>query len=497
MAYITAMHMRRDAVASVEGHIFSNLQEAFDEAVNSTVVLLCDLVVSDCFVIHNANMTFDLAGHSLMVKDVRAYKGSARKTAAFTITAPSIVIRNGVIACSSGVPEAILVQTPPVYMDEYTASVLLERVTLRTCCSECGIYVRGGGVYLKESSIASTGPGIYMRNIASWIGAVYSFIRAGRCGIVMKGGRLLLKDSLVSSGASCAIHISGGSMAAHNTTIRAHNGCALVSAYSLRAPEPPIVEISENSEICSYSTYAMDIKAGDVQVSGARIRATQSTAIRMDVEPGMVPDNHSAQLVLSGRSHVISWKGDGILYHRGKLVVGDTVFECDRGKDVVGRATEAALDNVGVDAYATGEGVWDKAENDAYTEELSPIERIDISRVQTSLQPHRPVKFSGALDSLRESSSQMEIVFEQWTNGADIITSYDPLPPQENSTYRYIIALKAKKGYAFSRRFALYYRGQRIRYNAMISNDLKRAMISWDLKATATNLRWLRIPVPR
>ena len=126
------------------------------------------------------------------------------------------------------------------------------------------------------------------------------------------------------------------------------------------------------------------------------------------------------------------------------------------------------------------------ANNESAKKEPKPIESVYIQHVHTHLHATRPVRFTGRIDV---AASHAKIDFEQWTNGTDIVTSTDTKIPQPGTTYRYIIALKAESGYAFSKRFKLYYKGKRVPYTAMISTDMKIAMTSWSLTAEVPHLR--------
>ena len=119
----------------------------------------------------------------------------------------------------------------------------------------------------------------------------------------------------------------------------------------------------------------------------------------------------------------------------------------------------------------------------------TPIERVDVQHVHTHLHAVRPIRFSGRINSL---SSHAQVEFEQWTNGLDVITSANTQVPEPGTIYRYIIALRADSGYAFSKRFKLYYRGKRVPYSAMISSDQKTAIASWNLTAEVPEVRTTR-----
>lgn len=137
-----------------------------------------------------------------------------------------------------------------------------------------------------------------------------------------------------------------------------------------------------------------------------------------------------------------------------------------------------------------------KSDDDFYTKFntetmgiYTAIERVDVQHVHTHLHAVRPIRFTGRINT---ASSHARVEFEQWTNGLDVITSAYTQIPEPGTTYRYVIALRADSGYAFSKRFKLYYRGKRVPYSAVISSDQKTAIASWNLTAEVPELKMTR-----
>gem|GEM_PF-3340384 len=137
-------------------------------------------------------------------------------------------------------------------------------------------------------------------------------------------------------------------------------------------------------------------------------------------------------------------------------------------------------------------------EDESIEEEVlseTPISRITIDGVHTRLDHRRPIDFSARLTTRGGGTDQVSILFEQWSDGTDVITSDESRAPLVDSTYHYIIALRAEDGYVFPNYFDIVYKGSSVGHSVMISLDRKIAMVSWGLSVTVPRGRNLPNPL--
>lgn len=116
-------------------------------------------------------------------------------------------------------------------------------------------------------------------------------------------------------------------------------------------------------------------------------------------------------------------------------------------------------------------------------EQNEVIDHIRLQGVTTNLSHRRPVAFTAALDTTDAFSIHMEIMLEQWTNGSEVITSLSPGTPTKGEVYRYVLTIRARRGYEFAAHPDLYYEGRRQPYKALMSKDLKMVIIHWGLES--------------
>lgn len=119
------------------------------------------------------------------------------------------------------------------------------------------------------------------------------------------------------------------------------------------------------------------------------------------------------------------------------------------------------------------------------------IDRICLNGVTTNLSYWRPAVFTAELDYSDVFSTHMEIMMEQWITGSEVISSLSPGTPAKGYIYRYIVTIRARKGYEFDSHPDFYFEGQRLPYKALMSRDLKLLIVHWGLE-TKSNA----IPLP-
>ncbi|MEE0026520.1 MAG: hypothetical protein U0J70_02935, partial [Atopobiaceae bacterium] len=160
-----------------------------------------------------------------------------------------------------------------------------------------------------------------------------------------------------------------------------------------------------------------------------------------------------------------------------------------------GKSQDASDDPFGTDAdfdFDFGEGDEDP-DGDFLTE--MPILGVSVDNVHMRLDYRKPVEFTARLTTSGGRTDQAEILFEQWSDGTDVITSDETHAPTSDSTYHYILALRAKDGYVFPNYFDVVYKGESVGHSVMISMDRKIAMVSWGLTVTVTRNRRLGNPL--
>lgn len=160
-----------------------------------------------------------------------------------------------------------------------------------------------------------------------------------------------------------------------------------------------------------------------------------------------------------------------------------------------GKSQDASDDPFGTDAdfdFDFGEGDEDP-DGDFLTE--MPILGVSVDNVHMRLDYRKPVEFTARLTTSGGRTDQAEILFEQWSDGTDVITSDETHVPTSDSTYHYILALRAKDGYVFPNYFDVVYKGESVGHSVMISMDRKIAMVSWGLTVTVTRNRRLGNPL--
>lgn len=140
---------------------------------------------------------------------------------------------------------------------------------------------------------------------------------------------------------------------------------------------------------------------------------------------------------------------------------------------------------------------FDDSDDDSDDDFLSemPILGVNVENVHLRLDSRKSIEFTARLTTSGGRTDQAEILFEQWSDGTDVITSDEPRAPIADSTYHYILALRAKDGYVFPNYFDVVYKDESVGHSVMISMDRKIAMVSWGLTITVSRNRRLGNPL--
>ena len=138
---------------------------------------------------------------------------------------------------------------------------------------------------------------------------------------------------------------------------------------------------------------------------------------------------------------------------------------------------------------------YDQSEDEELLLTERPVSNVRIENVQVRLDTRKPIEFGAKIGKKEEQDDQVEILFEQWSDGTDVITSDDPREPIPDSTYHYILALRTKDGYVFPNHFDVLYKGASVGHSVMISLDRKIAMVSWGLSVNTSRGIGLRSPL--
>ncbi|MBO7673688.1 MAG: hypothetical protein J6S63_01605 [Atopobiaceae bacterium] len=533
------LHMRRDSLAQANGQLFSSFSAALEYSQNGAVVLQRDFMLTEPIAITTPGVTLDLGGHTLVLGDPQTRRSTSGQTPSLLrIETSGVKVCNGRILISSGSWQGICVQGPGSRVD-----TLLEDVDITYRGVGYALMVLSGNVLLIDSSIGATGSGIHLaENIAS-VSMLRSQVLGVQCGISMWNGRLLLEDSSVQGRHAYGIFIKNGWVDASFSTISSLESQALATRAISSENYSLVVRIRNGSQVDSESTNAMLLQGGTVSVLGSMLRSMKDSAVQMgvastgfDVQPEVLA---STKLSLLEGSTVSAWRGDGVRRGAGELVVHescsivvsgeaiaddevpdvvepedgsviDIVAEVENPNAVLQEDEEAAQPEPDVpeEDDAEQDADEDQAKEDADDENdeedadededilsETPIPAIKIDGVHTRLDYRKPIDFGAHLTTRDGRTDQVEVLFEQWSDGTDVITSDESRAPLSDSTYHYILALRASDGYIFPNYFDIVYKGTSVGHSVMISLDRKIAMVSWGLSVTVPRNRNLRGPL--
>lgn len=528
-----AQHMRRESTAHANGQLFSSIQAAIEYSQNGVVLLQRDYTLTETLAIDTPGITLDLGGHTLTV-DAPEHNlgGSNSEPPSIKVTSSGVRFCNGHILIASGAWQGICVECKPSSVD-----LLLEDVDVTYKGKGYAIMGLNGSIVAIDSNISATGSGLHLASRSTSVSLLRSQVIAVQCGISMWNGRLLLEDSSVQGRHANGLFVKTGWADISFSNVSSLDMQAIVT----RAPVPyrgaVVVRVRNGSQVDGLSSNAMLLQGGSVMVEGSMLRSMKGAAVVMGVgEEGLPPELaaqilDSTKLTLQKGATVSAWIGDGVRRGAGELslhescaidVAGEAiiddavrVFEEDyetsgqdaeqempNSQDAEQPAHEQADEDHETEPQQSGEQEDDNQQEEysqSEDEELllleRPVSNVRIENVQLRLDPRKPIEFGAVIGRKEEQDEQVEILFEQWSDGTDVIISDEPREPIPDSTYHYILAIRAKDGYVFPNHFDVLYKGSSVGHSVMISLDRKIAMVSWGLSVNSSRSIGLRSPL--
>lgn len=525
-------HMRRESLAHANGQLFSSIKAAIEYSQNGVVLLQRDYTLTETLVIDTPGITLDLGGHTLAMGSLEQEpEVGTGQPPSLKVLSSGVKLCNGHILIASGAWQGILVECKPSRVD-----LLLEDVDVTYKGGGYAVVGLNGSIVAIDTNISSTGSGIHLASRSTSVSLLRSQVIAVQCGISMWNGRLLLEDSSVQGRHANGLFVKAGWADISFSTISSLDMQAIVTRAASPQKGTIVVRVRNGSQIDASASNAMQLRGGSVIVEGSMLRSMKGSAVVMGVgEEGLPPETatqilESTKLTLQKGTAVSAWLGDGVRRGAGELVIHESCEIDVEGEmltdDEVHEAPESEAASNGDTAEETTDGQADQQEEDAAADEQEsypddaqetddeyeeyeygesaeeelllterPVSKVRIDNVQAKLDARKPVEFTARIGRKEDQDEQIEILFEQWSDGTDVIISDEPREPIPGSTYHYILALRAKDGFVFPNHFDVLYKGSSVGHSVMISLDRKIAMVSWGLSVNVSRGRGLRSPL--
>lgn len=383
------------------------------------------------------------------------------------------------------------------------------------------VIVQGGACHIKESTTHSTRAcglllkGGYTLVSASDVSSQHSYGLATRATDSRALPRVVIKSmSDISSAGSVALGMPCGEVLVEHSRIRS-TAATGIRVGTTSGNGHASLTLSNDSEVISWGGRGVHVLSGDFFHNGAQIHALRGQQVEWNDSsfnaettehvthtthalPKATPPKHleSSEEDFETKTQVAQEAEAA----PKEASTEETAAERDASepkqkRESVGEAEsmhEPSAEPTDAHEQESASHHEQSTQHEQSKSQNQIIDHICLQGVTANLSYRRPAEFTAELDADDVFSIHMEIMMEQWTNGSDIISSLSPGTPAKGDVYRYIVTIRARKGYEFAPHPEFYFEGHRLPYKALMSRDYRLLIIHWGLETMPNS-----IPLPR